>query len=107
MMTPKDFKKLQARDGYCLHCGEVEAVSPNHRANRGMGGSKVLDRPANIVLLCSSMNFMIETNANAARAAKENGWKLERWQIPEEVPVVDRVTGESWLLLNDWSKVTV
>jgi hypothetical protein len=106
-LTPKQFEKLMLRDGGCLHCGEVEAVSPNHRINRGMGGSKILDRPANLVVLCSAMNFMIEMDAAAARSAKEYGWKLERWQVPEEVPVTDLQTGKSFLLDNNWSKVTV
>lgn len=102
-MTPKEFAKLMARDRACLHCGEVEAVSPNHRINRGMGGSKLLDKPSNLIVLCSRMNFAIEADASQSELAKRYGWKLERWQTPEEEPVFNLMTRE-WLLLgNDYS----
>lgn len=107
MMTSKQFQRLLARDAYCLHCGETERLAPNHRVNRGMGGSKLLDRPANIVLLCSRFNGLIESDSEAARIARLHGWKLERWQVPEEVPVTDLMTGRKWLLGADWSKITV
>lgn len=89
-----------ARDGGCVHCGETEAVAPNHRANRGMGGSKARDVPSNIVVLCSSLNGLIESDDRWARVAKEYGWKLETWQNPAEIPVHDFQTRE-WYLLND------
>lgn len=72
-----------------------------------MGGSKALDRPANIVLLCSKLNFLIEADPVMADLARKHGWKLERWQSPELVPVKDLLTGKKWLLDNDWSRVTV
>ena len=89
-----------ARDGGCLHCGETEAVSPNHRANRGMGGSKVRDVPSNLVVLCSLLNGLIESDAQWASVAKSYGWKLSTWQNPAEVPVYDTRNRE-WLLLDD------
>lgn len=90
-----------ARDGGCVHCGETEAVAPNHRANRGMGGSKSarINAPSNIVVLCSSLNGLIESDDRWNRVAKEYGWKLESWQDPAEVPVYDFQTRE-WYLLN-------
>jgi hypothetical protein len=99
-MKPKDFQRLMERDKGCVHCGETEAVSPNHRINRGMGGSKLLDRPSNLVILCSRMNFLIEADASQAEIAKTYGWKLERWQKPEKEPVFNRMT-HRWLLLDD------
>ena len=102
-MKPKDFARLMERDKGCVHCGETEAVSPNHRINRGMGGSKLLDKPSNLVVLCSRMNFLIEASAHHAELAKTYGWKLERWQTPEAEPIFNRNAGR-WLLLgNDFS----
>ena len=99
-MKSKDFQKLLDRDQGCLHCGEVVAVAPNHRINRGMGGSKRLDVPSNLVVLCSVLNGQIESDARWARVAKEYGWKLEKWQNPLEVKVFSIILGE-WLLLDD------
>lgn len=96
----KEFEKLRERDSYCLHCGETEAVSPNHRSNRGMGGSKLLDVPSNLVLLCSELNGLIESDAAYAEIAREFGWKLSRYDKPAEIPVLDNMAG-AWYLLND------
>jgi hypothetical protein len=87
-----------------LHCGETEAISPNHRANRGIGGSKKRDHPANIVVLCSYMNGAIESDSTAARVARENGWKLNSWDDPFWVPVLDVMTGVWWLLDDDFGR---
>ena len=79
-MTPKDFAKLVARDGGgCLCCGEMEAISPNHRANRGMGGAKntsPLNLPSNYLVLCSRMNYLIEADADQAARAINYGCLL-------------------------------
>jgi len=99
-MTPKQFAKFLERDGGCLHCGESEAVSPNHRANRGMGGSKVRDVPSNIIVLCSQLNGLIESNAFWADTAKDFGWKLETWQDPLTNPVFDTQKNQ-WFMLDD------
>lgn len=99
-MTPKQFAKFLERDGGCLHCGETQAVSPNHRANRGMGGSKVRDVPSNIIVLCSEMNNAIEQNAHLATIARSKGWKLWNWQDPATTPVYDTQKGQ-WFTLDD------
>jgi hypothetical protein len=98
----KQFARFLERDGGCLHCGEVEAVAPNHRVNRGMGGSKTRDVPSNIVVLCSLLNGQIEADARWARVAKSYGWKLESWQSPVSEPVYNSLTGEWRLLDDDW-----
>ena len=106
-MKPKEFAKFLERDGYCLHCGETEAIAPNHRINRGMGGSKLRDNPANIVILCSMLNGLIESDQRYADMAKSYGWKLDSWQLPEQKPVFDTYTG-FWLLLdNDYGRKVV
>jgi hypothetical protein len=99
-MNAKEFAKYVARDGHCVHCGEQEAISPNHRANRGMGGSKKRDRPANIVVLCSIMNGLIESDQRWTVMAREYGWKLSPWDDPLFVPVYDATSG-LWYLLDD------
>lgn len=100
-MTPKAFQKLLKRDlGRCLHCGEIEALAPNHRANRGMGGSKARDVPSNLVLLCSNLNGLIESDYSASVLARRYGWKLQSWDDPKSVPVFDRIS-RKWYLLDD------
>lgn len=104
-MTPKQFKKFLVRDFYhCLHCGVTEGLIPQHRKNRGMGGSKKADAPSNIIVLCSYFNVLIESNANAAALAKANGWKLEQWQNPLEVPVYDVLDGCLYLLDDNFGR---
>lgn len=106
-MKRKDFEKLMARDGGCVHCGEIERVSPNHRINRGMGGSKLLDRPSNLVVLCSDMNFLIESDPLKALEARQYGWKLSKWQSPENEPVFDKRSGVWFVLDNGFGKTTL
>lgn len=103
-MNAKQFARLQARDSYCLHCGETEAVSPNHRINRGMGGSKLLDKASNLVILCSAMNNAIESDSRLRSLAIEYGWKLASWDTSEERPVYDAMSGVWYLLDNDFGR---
>lgn len=99
-MTPKQFEKYLNRDGGCVHCGETEAVAPHHRANRGMGGSKVRDVPSNIVVLCSWMNGRIESHAKLAHQAHLVGWKLWQGEDPATTPLWD-ANVSNWVLLDD------
>lgn len=99
-MTPKQFQKYLERDGGCLHCGETEAVSPNHRINRQMGGSKARDVPSNIIVLCSQMNNAIEADVEHMVTAKFYGWKLATWQDPLRTPVFDTQKNQ-WFVLDD------
>lgn len=106
-MTPKEFAKYVARDRYCLHCAEQEAIAPNHRSNRGMGGSKKRNHPANIVVLCSLVNGLIESDAGWATMARAHGWKLASWEDPYFVPVYDATTGRWWRLDDAFGRVEV
>lgn len=99
-MKPKDFAKLVARDQRCLHCGETEAVAPNHRINRGMGGSKTRNHASNYVLICSALNGLIESDSKSAEMAKKYGWKLNSWDNPAQIPVYDSLAN-TWFLLDD------
>lgn len=78
-ITRKEWQRLLDRDGgRCLHCGETEALSPHHRRNRGMGGSSNVETnsSANLMVLCSRANLLIEANGDWAQSARVNGWKL-------------------------------
>jgi len=103
-MTGKEFQKLIQRDGGgCVCCGETEAIAPNHRANRGMGGARknsYLNLPSNLVTLCSKTNFLIEADAKEADRATAFGWKVSRYMDPKTVPVFDAKLGR-WYLLDD------
>jgi hypothetical protein len=104
-MTPNEFKKFQARDPYCPHCGiGVPYLVPHHRKNRGMGGSKNLDNPANILLVCAQLNGDMEHQSQVAEDARVWGWKLKNWEDPLVVPVYDAMTGFTYRLKDDYTK---
>jgi hypothetical protein len=99
-MKAKEFEKFLYRDFGCIHCGDVEAVSPHHRLNRGMGGSKLRDNPANIIVLCSSLNSVLESDPKSAERARNLGWKLRSGQDSREVAVY-YPKYRSWYRLDD------
>lgn len=99
-MNHKQFKRFLDRDGGCVHCGELEAVAPHHRMNRGMGGSKILDRPSNIIVLCSILNGVLESDSEWAQTAVDYGWKLRGGLVPEETPMFYPVLGQ-WVILDN------
>jgi hypothetical protein len=79
-----DIQKLRKRDSHCWHCGTTENLVPHHRANRGMGGSKVLDTLQNVILVCAQYNGLMESDANVANQARDNGHKLSKFLAPSE-----------------------
>jgi hypothetical protein len=99
-MNIKSFRKFLDRDGGCVHCGETEAVSPHHRSNRGMGGSKSKDVPSNIIVMCSQMNLLMEASEKHATMARLFGWKLRPWEDPAEVAFFHQVRG-AWFYADD------
>lgn len=104
-LTKKQWQRLLDRDGYCLHCGETERLSPQHRRNRGMGGSADAETnsSSNLMVICSFENWRIEASESAAASARLAGHKLQPWQ-PTSAPVLDRVTGKWWILSNDYTR---
>lgn len=109
-MTPAEFARLLERDGgACVHCGATEGLVPQHRINRGMGGSEALERPSNVVLFCSWFNGAIEDSAELAQLAQMHGWKLSRWDSGRlrEIPVYDRNVKEWFWLDNDYNRTLV
>lgn len=110
------FNKISERDGgFCLMAlagcmGEGNVL--HHRANRGAGGSRLLDHPANLVLVCSLCNGaaedahaitrsdLIERGLRVNKAAT-NAATLERVL---RTPVV-YLDGSTWLLESEKVRV--
>lgn len=108
MMNKKTFQKLLDRDKACLHCGLVDdTLILNHRGNRGMGGFKAANNPANLIVLCSAMNLKIESNAVYANLALDYGWKISKHADPLIQPVYSVVDGEWWLLDDEFGRKVV
>lgn len=90
MATKKSAALLvRQRDSHCPHCGESENLVVHHRRNRQMGGSKILDRPDNLLMICAAWNVEIESNADAANQARDWGHKLNSWD-GFDTPVFDK-----------------
>ena len=105
-MNKKQFQKFIDRDGCCPCCGtDDDTLVPQHRAGRGLGGSRSLDRPSNIIVLCSRANGLLESDAKFAEFGRQMGWKLRRDQVPEFTPVL--LADGYWLLDNNFNKTPV
>lgn len=105
MAISKKMRELiLARDGHCYHCGtDDDTLVVHHRKGRGLGGSKLLDTPDNLMTVCSRWNGDMESNAELAATARGWGHKLPVWESLEH-PVFDRMGGW-WYLLLDGTKV--
>ena len=89
MTVPAKTRKLvYQRDNYvCVHCGTTNGLTLQHRASRGMGGSKSLDGPENLVTMCWQANTDLESNPDFMALGRKHGWKLSRWEDPTTIPV--------------------
>lgn len=67
---------------YCPHCGDTDTLQTHHRKNRGMGGTpkRSLDRFDNLLRVCAELNFLMESNPEMAKQAREYGWKLRQYE---------------------------
>ena len=99
-MNGKKFQKYLDRDSGCIHCGDVSTAVPHHRKNRGMGGSKLLDKSSNIVSLCSVVNGLLESDPKWAQLARDYGWKLTAGQDSDTVALWYPTFGQ-WFFLDD------
>jgi len=97
-MNARDTQKLRERDTWCWHCGTTERLVPHHRANRGMGGSKVADNFQNVIMVCADYNGLMESDAGVASLARDLGHKLSKFLSPAE-PVFDNVS-KRWYYLD-------
>lgn len=96
---------IYKRDGgRCPHCGATEGLGLQHRISKGMGGSKLLDTPANLLTFCNTGNSDLEADPEFAELGRRNGWKLSRWDDPLTTPVHDINTGHSWLHNNSYGR---
>ena len=96
-------RRMLERDGYkCVACGTGYDLTPQHRANRGMGGSKRGHGLSNLVTMCKRHNEQLESDPKFAELGRQLGWKVKRnsgppasevacWSFPEQ----------AWFLLAD------
>lgn len=92
---------LDDRDGHrCAMCGaESDTLVPHHRANRGMGGRKSLNRLSALIWLCSLENGLVESDPEMAVIARAMGIKISSHDEPSHVPIHHAVHG--LVLLDD------
>lgn len=98
--TRKMSLQIKERDSHCWHCGETDDLQMHHRRNRGMGGSKSLDRFDNLIRVCAWLNYAMESDAAVASEARDKGWKLGQWD-GFDTPVYDQALGR-WFLLDQF-----
>jgi len=104
-MNRQQFQRFIDRDQHCPHCGTTDdTLVPQHRANRGHGGHKAGNQPANIIVLCALINGLIESDPEVAETARRNGWKLRRHEDPLTEPFYDATTGAWFTLDNDYGR---
>ena len=65
-----------------------------------MGGSKLRDTAANIVVMCSAFNTLMESDEAHANIARLYGWKLRPWETAADTPFWHRPTG-TWRVIHD------
>lgn len=97
-MNVKTIRAIRERDEHCWHCGTTSGLVAHHRMNRGMGGSKLLDTPQNLIMVCSTYNNMMESDPRTAAEARELGHKLSKYDTPSQ-PLFD-VTEMVWYELD-------
>lgn len=103
---PLTVDRIADRDARrCMHCGDTQGLTTQHRAVRGLGGRRTADRPSNGIILCGLLNGAVESDPAVADWARRNGWKTSTHADTTKVPVLDGVTGEWWLLDDNWHKV--
>ena len=118
MIPRRLFEAVRDRDGgFCLMVlpgcmGEGNVL--HHRANRGAGGSKILDHPANLTLVCSRCNSAAEDAHAITRIDLiERGLRVEKAATNHatltralNTPVTD-LEGRWWRLIDEHTRQEV
>jgi hypothetical protein len=103
-MKNSDVKKLRNRDTYCWHCGTNDGLVIHHRMNRGMGGSKHLDKLSNLIMVCYQFNGAMESDSAVATWARDLGMKLSKYDTTAH-PVFDNAQ-KVWFTLDEQGNKT-
>ena len=103
--------KIFARDYWtCFLCAGLFLdgdLVPHHRGNRGAGGFKAANTPANVCSLCSLCNGLIEQSATDATRARKFGIKISKFdagkadQIPVAMPISPGAIVRAWVVLDN------
>ena len=96
-------RRMLERDGYkCVACGTEYDLTPQHRANRGMGGSKHGHGLSNLVTMCKRHNEQLESDPKFAELGRRMGWKVKRNSGPPPSEIAVWSFPElAWFLLAD------
>ena len=108
---------IERDGGFCLlalHRCTGEAQTTDHRANRGAGGSRVLNDPRNLVAACARCNsdkadgtamvlMELEDRGLYVRPAATHAATLQRCI---DTPVTD-LEGRRWLLIDEHTRQEV
>ncbi len=71
-----------------------------------MGGSKLLDRFDNLMMVCAQYNGAMESDFEVAQTAREQGHKLTQWDNFDR-PVFDNYSRQWYRLLSNGEKELV
>lgn len=104
MNKAKTYQLVRDTHDHCPHCGTTEGLQIHHRKNRGMGGSKLLDRFDNLLRVCAWLNLQMESDSDVAAEAREMGWKLGQWDGFDH-PYFDKPMMKWYLLTQDGRKI--
>lgn len=86
-VPPRTVELVQERDGGCVRCGRWGG-NTHHRKLRSQASKQEVHLPQNLIVLCGSGTTGCHgwVHANPAESYR-NGWLVQSWQAPEEVPV--------------------
>lgn len=104
MNKNKVYQLVRETHDHCPHCGTTEDLQTHHRKNRGLGGSKILDRFDNLIRVCATLNYAMESDAKVASEARDMGWKLGQWD-GFEMPYFDKPANKWYLLTQDGRRI--
>jgi 5-methylcytosine-specific restriction endonuclease McrA len=113
---PVDVKRAVIRrdGGFCLlalHRCQGEATTTDHRANRGMGGSRLLNDPVNLIAACGICNGD-KADATSLELEERGLWVRpaathEKTLVRARETPVEALDGTRWFLLSATERITV